>query len=137
MARVFDFFLEETALFPIDCEPKFEPVKDTPYERAVNTPFLVAKARSGELFLSSGVHWYTADEPLGPWSVTQSPPADLKKMVAEAAGESMSTLVAGTPPQIVVATQPTELIATDGKPDWQSLSGGDILYVQNTETPCL
>jgi hypothetical protein len=36
-----------------------------------------------------------------------------------------------------VATEPTELIATDGKPSWKSLTGGEILYVENTETPWL
>jgi hypothetical protein len=41
------------------------------------------------------------------------------------------------PPEIVVATEPTELIATDGKPRWNSLTGGQILYVENTETPWL
>jgi hypothetical protein len=42
-----------------------------------------------------------------------------------------------SPPEIVTASQPTELIVTQGKPDWQSLPGGQILYVQNTETPWL
>jgi hypothetical protein len=41
------------------------------------------------------------------------------------------------PPEIVVATVPTELISTDGKPNWESLPGGEILYVSNTESPWL
>jgi hypothetical protein len=41
------------------------------------------------------------------------------------------------PPETVVATEPTALIATDGQPHWKSLTGGKILYVENTETPWL
>ena len=40
-------------------------------------------------------------------------------------------------PEIVVATKPTELIVSDGKPRWESLPNGDLLYVRNTETPWL
>jgi hypothetical protein len=43
----------------------------------------------------------------------------------------------GPAPTVVTATEPTELIATNGQPDWQSLPGGELLYVQNTETPWL
>ena len=42
-----------------------------------------------------------------------------------------------SPPKIVVATEPTELILTQGKPEWTSLTGGELLYVKNTETPWL
>ena len=39
--------------------------------------------------------------------------------------------------KIVVATEPTELIATQGTANWKSLSGGELIYVNNTETPWL
>ena len=42
-----------------------------------------------------------------------------------------------SPPVIVVATEPTELIVTDGKPEWTALTGGELLYVSNTESPWL
>ncbi|GAB5413886.1 MAG: hypothetical protein Cons2KO_14890 [Congregibacter sp.] len=126
-------------LLLFDGEPKFEEVADTPYERAVNTPFLVAREGSGTLWLSDGARWFTAADPLGPWSVSTRPPQDFAKMVAEAAKESGSTddEPAGEAPMIVVATEPTELIVTDGKPSWQTLEGGELLYVENTETPWL
>jgi hypothetical protein len=123
-------------LLLFDGKPSFVAVEDSPYERAVNTPFLVARQRSGKLYLSDGNHWYTASDPLGPWAVTQTPPADLLRLVAEAADESKAAQP-GPAPAIVVATEPTELVVTDGKADWQSLSGGEILYVRNTETPWL
>lgn len=50
-------FSEELAVLLIyDGEPRFEPVEDSPYERALNTPFLVAKDKSGRVYLSDGSH---------------------------------------------------------------------------------
>jgi len=122
-------------LLIFDGTPRFSPVEDSPYERALNTPFLVVRdTRSKTLYLSSGSLWYEAADPLGPWSPTSAPPADLAKMLP-AADDGASA--PKTPPEIVVATEPTELVCSDGKPSWTSLTGGQILYVENTETPWL
>jgi len=85
-------------------------------------------------YLSSGQLWYESKNPLGPWSHTTSPPAEFVKMLPPPDSAEPAPKV---PPEVVVATEPTELIATDGKPRWKSLTGGKILYVENTETPWL
>lgn len=129
-------FLDELAvLLLFDGDPKFSAIENSDYERAVNTPFAVARnRRSGTSYLSSGKYWYHASDPLGPWTVTGSPPADLAALVP-----ATEELPEGpdSPPAIVVATEPTELISTQGEPEWSALSGGEILYVENTETPWL
>jgi len=127
-------FSDELAvLLLFDGEPRFVPIENTSWERAVNTPFAVAReARSGTCYLSSGTLWYSAKNPLGPWSYTASPPEDLVKMAPEPDPEDVAPQ---TPPRIIVATEPTEVVSTDGKPEWQSLPGGQLLYVENTETP--
>jgi hypothetical protein len=71
-----------------------------------------------------------ADDPLGPFTPTQSPPADLVKMLPP---PDQDILTPNAPPKIVVATKPTELIATDGKPNWKALAGDKLLYVENTK----
>ena len=38
-------------------------------------------------------------------------------------------------PEIVVATEPTELVSTDGEPEWKPLPDGNLIYAVNTETP--
>ena len=35
-------------------------------------------------------------------------------------------------PNVIVTTTPTELIVTDGAPDWAPLQGTNLLYVKNT-----
>ena len=131
---VIKFADELAVLLVYDGAPKFSPVEKSSYERALNTPFLVMRdTRSKACYLSDGSSWYTARDPLGPWQSTDQPPADLVAMVPPPEEEA----AAAKPAPIVVATEPTELIATAGAPEWQSLPGGELLYVQNTETPWL
>ena len=129
-------FAEElSVLLLYDGEPRYSEIENSPYERVLNTPFAVVRQKGGKThYLSSGKFWYSAPAPLGPWSVTNSPPADLRKMLDEAA---VDTDGPATPPAIIAADKPTELIVTDGKPDWNSLLGGELLYVSNTETAWL
>ena len=129
-------FADELAVLLLyDGKPRFSEVENSPYERALNTPFLVVRHKKQDTYyLSSGNFWYSASSALGPWEITDAPPADLLKMLPEPEAD---TAPGAKPPAIVVATSPTELIATDGDPSWKSLAGGKLLYVENTETPWL
>ena len=118
-----------------DGKPSFSAIENSDYERALNTPVLVVRnTKSKTCYLSSGTLWYQAKDPLGPWSPTMNPPADLVKMLPAADDAAAAPAKA---PIIVTATEPTELISSDGEPNWTSLTGGKILFVQNTETPWL
>lgn len=129
-------FSDELAVLLIfDGEPKFSELENTPYERAVNTPFAVAcNKKAKTCYLSSGAFWYEAGTVMGPWTVTRNPPADLAKMIPEPEDDTPQPQSA---PRIFVATEPTELISTDGKPNWTALTGGELLFVSNTESPWL
>jgi hypothetical protein len=118
-----------------DGEPRYADVENSGYERVLNTPFVVVREKRGnKLYLSSGKYWYEAGNPMGPWAPTSSPPRDLVEMVPPPDADEPQP---DAPPAIVTASEPTELIVTQGSPDWQSLAGGELLYVQNTETPWL
>jgi hypothetical protein len=129
-------FAEELAVLLLyDGEPRYSEIDNSPYERVLNTPFAVIRKKGGKQhWLSSGKFWYEANAAMGPWSPTKSPPKDLEKMLAEAMEDAEGP---AEPPVIVTANQPTELVVTAGKPDWQSLPGGELLYVVNTETAWL
>ena len=129
-------FSEELAVLLLyDGEAAFAPIENTSWERALNTPFAVARdTKSGTCYLSSGTLWYSAEDPLGPWSVTAHPPEDLVEMAPKPDPEDVASK---TPPRIIVATEPTEVVSTDGEPRWQSLPGGKLLYAENTETAWL
>ncbi len=129
-------FSEELAVLLLyDGEPRYSDVENSDYERVLNTPFVVVrKKRSDDHWLSSGKFWYSANDAMGPWTPTNSPPRDLQQAMQSA---EMDENQPDSPPAIVTAEEPTELIVTQGKPAWTSLAGGEVLYVQNTETPWL
>jgi hypothetical protein len=129
-------FREQLAVLLLyDGEPVYEKIDNSNYERAVNTPFVVVREGKSRYFLSSGQLWYQSGDARGPWQSTSSPPADLAAMMPKPDADTPPA--PKVPPEIVVATEPTELISTDGKPNWESLTGGELLYVSNTESPWL
>jgi hypothetical protein len=135
-----------TVLVTFDGEPVFREVEGAPVKVAVNTSFLVVNdTRSGTYFLSGGKSWwYAAASPLGPWRAVGGPPADIADFAAKAQAEQKSedkdatdgdgTEVAA-PPKVVVATEPAELVVTEGKPSFKPVAGtnGNLLAVDNTE----
>lgn len=129
-------FREELAVLLLyDGDPRYSEVENSPYERVLNSPMaVVRKKRSKNHWLSSGKFWYEANDPMGPWTPTSSPPRDLVQAMQSADTDESQP---DTPPAIVTAKAPTELIVTDGAPDWQALAGNELLYVQNTQSPWL
>lgn len=122
-----------TVLLSYDGSPQFREIENSPYERALNTPFAVARNKqTKKMYLSSGTFWYTADNPMGPWQVTEYPPEDLVKMLPKP--DDREAKNTKTAPAVIAVKTPTELVATDGKPKWKSLTEGKLLYVSNTET---
>lgn len=129
-----------SVLLMFDGKPRFEPIKNSGYQRAVNTPYLVAgDINNTHYYLSNGTEWYASQDPLGPWGVTMTVPSSLVNALQDEAGERglSNTSSLNFAPEVVTATKPTELIVSDGKPKWETLVSGDILYVSNTETPWL
>ncbi|WP_219622723.1 carbohydrate-binding family V/XII [Shewanella sp. GutCb] len=122
-----------SVLLSFDGAPQFREIEGSPYERALNTPFAVARnQQTKKLYLSSGTFWYTADNPMGPWQTTEYPPEDLVKMLPKP--EDATPAKSASAPAVIAVNTATELVATEGKPRWKSLTEGKLLYVSNTET---
>ncbi|MFT7288324.1 MAG: hypothetical protein ACI87W_002442 [Halieaceae bacterium] len=129
------FSKELAVLLLYDGDPRYSDIDNSPYERVLNTAFAVIRKKgTSDYYLSSGKFWYAAKAPLGPWSYTTTPPKDLEQMLADAGNDAQGP---EQPPVIITADKPTELIVSSGTADWQSLPGGDLLYVKNTETAWL
>jgi hypothetical protein len=144
------FSEESSVLLSFDGEPVFREVEGAPVKVAVNTSlFVVNDTRSGTYYLSGGKKWwYAAANPLGPWRTVGGPPADIAEFAAKAQAEQKkedadATGEDGTedapPPRVVVATEPTELVVTEGKPALKPIAGtdGNLLAVDNTEADVL
>ena len=123
---------EVAELLLFDGEPRTLAIPNTEFERVANTAYAVVKdKKSGTCYLSGGKLWYSAPAPKGPWTKIDKPPADIAKLVPP---DTSSTPAPAKPPRIVVATEPTELISTDGPASWQALDKGALMYIANTES---
>ena len=128
------FETEPAILVVFDGEPRFRAVEGSKLERALNTPFLVLHdSAAGVYWLNGGASWFRAPDPKGPWSKDGNVPAaalqiasrDLKEGgVAESDLQQARQSADPRVPKILVATEPTELVVSDGPPKWTSLTGG-------------
>ena len=127
-------FIEARAiLVPYDGAPALEKIEGTSLERVVNTPYAVVHDPKSRMYYLNGANlWYEAKEPRGPWSVIPEPPAAVHAVVPP--DTSAADQVEGTPPLVVTATEPTELISTDGAAKYAPLVEDELLYVTNTES---
>jgi len=105
--------------------------------RVANTPFLVVMDPStGATYLKGAGQWFMAEDPLGPFQGTDAVPGSVKRLAENGGfvdpdqGTLTEAQMAGV--EIVTATEPTELIWTDGPPQMGTLTGTDLLYVANT-----
>jgi len=127
-------FSEELAeLLLYDGEPRAIPIPDSDLEQVVNAAFAVVRdSRTDTYYLSGGKVWYTARDPRGPWGAIDEPPTEIARLVP---ADTSSIPAPQPPPRMIVATEPTELVVTDGPAAWKPIGTGDLLYVENTETP--
>ena len=121
---------EPALLVSMDGKPVFEAIERSNYERVVNTPFLIVKdGRTHYLYIGSNA-WYTATAIDGPWDRTEQVPQDIAGLVEPS--DDDDTLVDDV--RIIVATEPTELIVSDGDPTWSPVEGMNLLYLDNTDS---
>ncbi len=138
---------EPAVLVFIDGAPKMVPVPDTRLLRVQNTPFpIILDPDTKAYYLNGGLIWYSASEATGPYRLTNDVPSAVKDLLqltdeqrtdlANQIGvDAKDATETEHSPKILIATSPTELIVTDGQPQFAPLVGADLLYVENTETP--
>jgi hypothetical protein len=138
---VFVHSTEPAVLLLFDGEPKTELLKGADgFESVVNTPFPVVRQKGAkDYFLFGGEdYWYSATDPMGPWMPTTSVPKAIRDLTenVEAPEEFEGDETVGEipPPKIIVATEPTELIVTQGEPKWKPVDNLDLLYLDNSDS---
>jgi hypothetical protein len=112
-------------LVNIDGEPVLREVENTPFEAVINTPYpLIREGKDFYLNVAQDV-WYRSASATGPFHFTDSIPSALKDLVRQednevgAEDDSSNSLptekvTAANAPEIVVSTEPAELIVTEG-----------------------
>jgi hypothetical protein len=143
----FVFSPSPALLIPIDGQPAWRPVQGTTLERAINTRALVLQDdASGMYYIHIFDGYVTAKSLNGPWISAQSVPSTVAALATQLDQQKIVDLMAGQPnedtkempslkngaPRVVVTTTPTELIVTEGAPQWQPIETTMLLYVKNT-----
>jgi len=124
-------------LVTIDGLPRLARIENSSVMRVVNTPFLMAfDPAEKAYYLSAGDQWLYSRDIVGSWTATTMVPGDVRALTAaqptpELGGEATAP---DRMPQVIVATEPTELIVVDGEPEFGTIRGTDLLYVTNTES---
>ncbi|MGE5323833.1 MAG: hypothetical protein ACM3SW_13275 [Actinomycetota bacterium] len=122
-------------LILIDGEPVLQKVPGSEFMRVVNTPaMIVLDSRSRRYFLRGDGYWMTAAAVRGPWRRATDAPGSLAALL-DATGTSRSgdkRDEAG--PEIIVSTEPAELIQISGETQFSPIDGTRLLYVTNTES---
>jgi len=121
-----------------DGTPKMVQASDAGLMRAVNTPFFVALDPSSRTYYLRGAgHWFAANDPMGPFQyLAQAPPAisQLAVQIGYADPQQPVSDDVASRVEIVTATDPTELIWTDGPPQMSTIPGTGLLYWANTDS---
>jgi len=130
---------QPSLLVLIDGQPMLQKNKDWDLDVIVNSPYTIVKDDK-QYYLYGAKHWYAAPEAAGPYSYAVKVPSKLEKVqksVDDAnsanAGYIDSTAAADTlVSNIIVSTEPAELIQTNGSPVLTPISGTGLSYVSNS-----
>jgi hypothetical protein len=126
-------------LVTLDGAPVLREIENSPLEAVINTPYpLIHDGRYYWLNVADGA-WYQAKSATGPYAFASQPPADVAAVVRiEGAGEAAAPaapqepITARNAPEIIVTTEPAELIVTEGPAAFVPLVD-DLLVLQNSD----
>ncbi|NLI33222.1 MAG: hypothetical protein GX422_10670 [Deltaproteobacteria bacterium] len=140
----------------LDGEPRLMPIPESTLMRVVNTPFVMLYLPTDKsYYLKAGETWAFSPALQGPWKHLETLPGPLQdieerskreaaKQAADQEGkvpqaktgesEKMVDLTKeGDLPEIIVSTEPSELIVTEGEPQYTPIEHTNLLYVSNSE----
>lgn len=130
-------------LVTLDGEPVLTDVEGTALRRVANTPFFLVQENSdGTCYLRGGDIWYRSTDVKGPWRQTGNVPqevVDLSEQAKSVSSSDEEPTTSGTRsktgkvPEIIISTEPAELIASDGPLQLSPIEGTGLLYASNTQ----
>ncbi len=136
-------FMDQPAvLISIDGKPRLSKIEGTNLMRVLNTPFtiiLTTKSQTYYLYADKNT-WYQAKDMKGKWTHTQRVPAEVaartpkEQPKPEGQEQTAKEQKPGPPPRVIVAYEPTELISSNGKPEYTPVSGTGLLYMTNSDS---
>ncbi len=130
-----------STLVLIDGAPKLQRNNDWGMDVVINSPFTIVK-NNNTYYLYGGKHWYSATSVTGPYNYANNIPSNLYKVqttvdnaasndpgfISDSAAAKNNVIT-----DIIVSTEPAELIQTNGEANLSPIDGTNLLYATNTE----
>jgi len=128
------FVTKPTALVTIDGKPVLRDIEKSKLQRVINTAFVILFDPAQKAWwLEAGSRWLRAEAITGPWTYVPDPPQEVTNALPPAT-------LAGRPDaksddvDVMVATEPTEIIVSEGEPRWTPIDGTGLSYMSNSES---
>lgn len=124
-------------------EPEFKPVDknrtDLMFAVNANWDVLFDTSRQ-QYYLLNGSSWLKTGDPVkGPWTAATSLPAVLSTLPATENWKEVRAAIPAKPgktvPVVIAATEPAELILTEGEPRYTPIAGTKLMQVANSGSP--
>lgn len=123
----------------VDGTPNYQKNEELGVNLVVNSPFAIVQHTDGKHYIYGGKNWYVANTLKGNYSITTSLPAKisqvesaLKKYQQENDSQEFEEFDENTIYDVIVSTEPAELIQSNGEPNFSPVSGTNLLYVDNS-----
>lgn len=128
-------------LVVLDGEPRMQKIENTDLMRIVNTPFVIVFDMSGKTYyMKAGDVWMRTRDIQGRWELASQVPAAALALSEERSATGVTGWVSvplpsdlRQVPQVIVATEPAELVVVEGEPEFRTIPGTSLLYVSNTD----
>lgn len=138
------FSSEPAVLISLDGEPQLAQIDSSSLKRVVNTPFTLlfdSNKKTYYLYADKDT-WYTTSDFRGKWRQADDVPREVAALAPVETDQrqldkSATQAEAGTPPNIIIATEPTELITSQGKPEYKPIDNTSLLYMSNSDSDVL
>jgi hypothetical protein len=128
-----------TILVPIDGEPVLREMEGLSLRRVLNTRALILQDDlTKRYFLYVAGYWLEAPALEAPWTEAQVRPMSLDAAKERIETEGVVDLLeddearGSRAPKVIVSTGPTELVQTDGPPQYSPIARTDLLSVTNS-----
>ncbi|WP_066631685.1 hypothetical protein [Labilibacter marinus] len=126
-----------SALVVIDGNPFYEEL-DKRYTKISNANAFVIKDNKKDIYyLLGGGLWFSSEQVMDGWEYQEKVPKRITKVLQEHANdlyESMNKeeVQKKIIPKIIVTSEPSELISTNGKPEYIVIPEANLIYAENT-----
>jgi hypothetical protein len=127
-----------SSLVILDGEPKIKKDKDLDAERVLNSPNLIFKEGNQWNMYNGGI-WYKSSKVTSGWTAEKSMSKkvssindQIKKQEKEANGGKAPT-EKPVVTEIIISTEPAELLQIDGTPVYKPIDSTNLQYVSNTK----